>query len=163
MSTPKELTFQWRGLTGQPIIIYPGDSTQGTGESRPEVKFKKFERIFHFKIRAKNALGTGFFLDSNRPSSFLSQSYTCDWSTLSLYLHLVGFFHYPSILPHPQESHLCNACTCSAMFDSLRPMDCNLPGFSSMKFSRQEYWSRLPFPTPGDLPDPVIEPISWVS
>ena len=25
-------------------------------------------------------------------------------------------------------------------------------------FSRQEYWSGLPFPTPGDLPDPRIEP-----
>ena len=30
----------------------------------------------------------------------------------------------------------------------------------SMEFSRQEYWSGLPFPPPGDLPDPGIEPIS---
>ena len=29
---------------------------------------------------------------------------------------------------------------------------------SSMGFSRQEYWSGLPFPPPGDLPDPGIEP-----
>ena len=29
----------------------------------------------------------------------------------------------------------------------------------SMEFSRQEYWSGLPFPPPGDLPDPGIEPI----
>ena len=29
-----------------------------------------------------------------------------------------------------------------------------------MEFSRQEYWSRLPFPPPGDLPDPGIEPVS---
>ena len=28
----------------------------------------------------------------------------------------------------------------------------------SMEFSRQEYWSVLPFPSPGDLPDPGIEP-----
>ena len=28
----------------------------------------------------------------------------------------------------------------------------------SMGFSRQEYWSKLPFPSPGDLPDPAIEP-----
>ena len=28
----------------------------------------------------------------------------------------------------------------------------------SMGFSRQEYWSELPFPSPGDLPDPGIEP-----
>ena len=30
----------------------------------------------------------------------------------------------------------------------------------SMGFSRQEYWSRLPFPSPGDLPKPGIEPRS---
>ena len=28
----------------------------------------------------------------------------------------------------------------------------------SMGFSRQEYWSGFPFPSPGDLPDPGIEP-----
>ena len=28
----------------------------------------------------------------------------------------------------------------------------------SMGFSRQEYWSGLPFPSPGDLPDPGIKP-----
>ena len=30
----------------------------------------------------------------------------------------------------------------------------------SMGFSRQEYWSELPFPSPGDLPDPGIKPRS---
>ena len=33
----------------------------------------------------------------------------------------------------------------------------------SMEFSRQEYWSGLPFPTPGDLPDPGMESSSLVS
>ena len=33
----------------------------------------------------------------------------------------------------------------------------------SMEFSRQEYWSGLPFPTPGDLPDQGIEPTFFVS
>jgi len=32
----------------------------------------------------------------------------------------------------------------------------------SMGFSRQEYWSRLPFPSPGELPDPGIEPASCI-
>ena len=32
-----------------------------------------------------------------------------------------------------------------------------------MGFSRQEYWNGLPFPTPGDLPDPGIEPATLVS
>jgi len=30
----------------------------------------------------------------------------------------------------------------------------------SMEFSRQEYWSGLPFPSPGDLPNPGIKPRS---
>ena len=29
-----------------------------------------------------------------------------------------------------------------------------------MGFSRQEYWSGLPFPSPGNLPDPGMEPVS---
>ena len=33
----------------------------------------------------------------------------------------------------------------------------------SMGFSRQEYWSGLPFPSPGDLPNPEMEPASPVS
>ena len=33
----------------------------------------------------------------------------------------------------------------------------------SMKFPRQEYWSGFPFTTPGDLPDPGIEPASLAS
>ena len=36
-------------------------------------------------------------------------------------------------------------------------LDCSPPG-SSIEFSWQEYWSGLPFPSPGDLPDPGIEP-----
>ena len=33
----------------------------------------------------------------------------------------------------------------------------------SMGFSSQEYWSGLPFPPPGDLPNPGIEPASLIS
>ena len=38
------------------------------------------------------------------------------------------------------------------------PMDCSPPG--SMGFSKQEYWSWLPFPSPGNLPRRGIEPMS---
>ena len=37
-------------------------------------------------------------------------------------------------------------------------MDCSPLAPPSMEFSRQEYQSGLPFPSPGDLPDPGIEP-----
>ena len=39
------------------------------------------------------------------------------------------------------------------------PMGGSLPGSRSMGFSRQEYWSGLPFPSPGYLPNPGIEPV----
>ena len=39
-------------------------------------------------------------------------------------------------------------------------MDGNPSGSPAHGFSSQEYWSGLPFPTPGDLPDLGIEPLS---
>ena len=44
------------------------------------------------------------------------------------------------------------------------PMDCSLPGSSqSIGFFRQEYWSGLLCPPPGDLPNPGIESASPVA
>ena len=43
------------------------------------------------------------------------------------------------------------------------PMDHSPPGSCVHGISRQEYWGGLPFPSPGDLPDPGIEPTSLVS
>ena len=42
-------------------------------------------------------------------------------------------------------------------------MDYSPPGSSVMGFSRQEYWSGLPGPPPGDLLDPEIELMSLMS
>ena len=44
--------------------------------------------------------------------------------------------------------------SCPILWD---PMDCSPQALPSMGFPRQEYWSRLPFPSLGDLPDPGIE------
>ena len=40
------------------------------------------------------------------------------------------------------------------------PMDCSPQAPLSLGFSRQEYWGRLPCPSPGDLPDPGIKRVS---
>ena len=40
------------------------------------------------------------------------------------------------------------------------PMDCSPPAPLSMRLLRQEYWSGLPFPPPGDPSDPGIKPTS---
>ena len=49
--------------------------------------------------------------------------------------------------------------SCSVLPTLCDPMDCSPPGSSlSMGSSRQEYWSGLPFPSAGDLPNPGIGP-----
>ena len=44
----------------------------------------------------------------------------------------------------------------------LCPTLCDLRDCSPPEFSRQEYWSGLPFPPPGDLPDPGISCVSCI-
>ena len=48
------------------------------------------------------------------------------------------------------------------MSDSCNPVDFSPQAPLSMGFSRQEYWSGLPCPSPGDLPDLGIEHMSPV-
>ena len=43
------------------------------------------------------------------------------------------------------------------------PMNCSSPGSSVHGILQQEYWSGLPSPLPGDLPDPGIKPASPTS
>ena len=70
---------------------------------------------------------------------------------IQLYIHIKNVYILFQI-PFPY------VCVCSVMSDSfatLWTVACQAP--LSMEFSRQEYWSMLPFPTPGDLPDAGIE------
>ena len=46
-------------------------------------------------------------------------------------------------------------------FATLWTVACQAP--QAMGFPRQEYWNGLPFPSPGHLPDPEIEPMSLMS
>ena len=79
-------------------------------------------------------------------------------------------FKMPSLLPHGVQMnaslrmHLasndgCGCClvtkSCPTLFD---PMDYSPPGFSVHGISRQEYWSGLPFPSPGDFPTQGLNP-----
>ena len=54
------------------------------------------------------------------------------------------------------------ACVLSCIW-LCNPMARSLQAPRSMDFSKQEYWSLLPFPTPGDLPHQGIKPASLVS
>ena len=50
----------------------------------------------------------------------------------------------------------CQSLSCAQLFVTPWTAACQAPLF--VEFSRQEYWSGLPFPPPGDLPDPGIRP-----
>ena len=77
-------------------------------------------------------------------------------------------------MPDPALQTSCDSCvapstaawtkcilqSCLTLCD---PTDCNLPGSSVHGFSRQEYWSGLPYPALGNLSDPGIEPTSLTS
>ena len=64
--------------------------------------------------------------------------------------------------PSPFPLKVTERCACSVM-STLHPLECAHQAPLPMGFSRQEYWSELPFPPPEDLPDPGIKPSSPVS
>ena len=72
-------------------------------------------------------------------------------------LHIVFIF---SNFLCAQKKFIFSLQLCLTLCD---PMDCSLPGSSVHGILRQESWSGLPFPSPGDLPDPRITPASLTS
>ena len=61
---------------------------------------------------------------------------------------------------HTMKSYMCVCVSHSVMSDSATPYTIAHQASLSMEFSRQEYWSGLPCPSPGDLPGPGIKPRS---
>ena len=55
---------------------------------------------------------------------------------------------------------MCYVCVLSRVWLFVTPWTIAHQAPLSMRFSRQDYWSGLPFPSPGDLPDPRIKPVS---
>ena len=73
----------------------------------------------------------------------------------------IGFFLFLLLAVH-WASWVCGfmwVCVCAQSLSHVLLL-ATPPGSSSMGFSRQGYWSGLPFPSPGDLPDPGIDPTS---
>ena len=60
-------------------------------------------------------------------------------------------------IPIPKKVKV-KSFSCVRLFATPWTAACQAP--LSMRFSRQQYWSGLPFPSPGDLPNPRIKPRS---
>ena len=61
----------------------------------------------------------------------------------------------------PPGNPILRVCVCVShlvMSNSAIPLTAALQAPLSVEYSRQEYWSEFPFPSPGDLTDPGIEP-----
>ena len=80
---------------------------------------------------------------------------SCLYVYLSMHWHLFMYLGmYPSI-----DIYIYVRCVVTQLCPTLSdPMDCSRPGSSVHGFSRQEYWSGLPFPSSGELPNPGIKP-----
>ena len=74
---------------------------------------------------------------------------------------LLSFFHCKFWYSIPVCGCIPSRFSCVWLFATLWTVVCQAPLF--IGFSRQEYWSGLPCPPPGDLPDPGIKPMSLVS
>ena len=107
-------------------------------------------------------------------------SFTVHW-WLSLSLILVRGFNYPEVsyklindnsksewitishcellLHNPVHTCMLSCFSCVQLFATPWTVACQAP--LSMEFLRQEYWSGLPCPSPGDLPNPGTEPIYY--
>ena len=72
---------------------------------------------------------------------------------VSVYMNLVFYFYLFFFSGGGLVAKLCST-------NSWDPTDYACQAPLSMGFSRQEYWSGLSFPSPGDLPKPGIEPVS---
>ena len=75
--------------------------------------------------------------------------YQCAWTTV-----LIKYSENVAQLKASWQLYTVATCAkllqwCPTLYD---PMQCSPPGPLSMEFCRQEYWSGLPFPPPGDLP-----------
>ena len=59
------------------------------------------------------------------------------------------------------DLYMLSCSSCVQLFPMLQTVACQAP--LSMGFSSQEDWSGLPYPPPGDLPNPRMEPMSLMS
>ena len=94
---------------------------------------------------------------SAQPSQMIHQLGNFSGSQCSRVVIELGHWLLP-LLPGAQWEKKMKSLSCLRLFATPWTVAYQAP--PSMEFSRQEYWSGLPFPAPGDLPDLGIEPRS---
>ena len=115
--------------------------------------------IFCFLEYVSVSLACLYLADSTLPSGHLRCHCLCPPT-----LPRLACIPFLWTLPSHKWVHAKSLQSCLTLYD---PVDCSLPGSCIHGIPRQEYWSGLPCPPPGDLPEPGIEPaqlsciLSW--
>ena len=113
----------------------------------------------------KQSCKGGHIVSLSCGSQLLILSYQPHWLTRDLVSQLcTAPFPAQGLPPSGAACLASSACVCAQSLPSCLtlsdPLDCGPPGSSVPEFSRQEYWSGLPCPPAGNLPNPWIEPKS---
>ena len=119
-------------------------------------------RTFHFQVEFA-LISLGFSISPRKkPGQMLSAlfGFRRKWGSESCHRPKGQLWNWDCVCVHARMRSRWFAQLCLTLCD---PWTVAHQGSLSMEFSRQEYWNRLPFPTPRDLPDPGIEPSSFVS
>ena len=156
--------------------MFPKASTQFLSHSRgSKIEQNNYERTKKGKVRARlvfqihssgeyspenKGVAPGVQLHAGKKGKLASQVRIWQW------LMDVGFMQ-DSVTQARSLSIKMTGCwavkDCSVMSDSVTPWTVAHQAPLFMGFSRQKYWRSLLFPSPGDLPDPGIEPASPTS
>ena len=87
----------------------------------------------------------------------ISSSRGSSWPRDRIRVSCIGRWFFTAEPPgKPHSVIVVQSLSCVRLFETPWTEGCQAP--LSMEFSRQEYWSGLPVPSPGDLPDPEIKP-----
>ena len=90
--------------------------------------------------------------DSVRPHRWQPTRLPCPWDSPGKNTGVGCHFLLQCMKVKSESESLSHVLLCATLWTG------TCQGPLSIKFSRQEYWSWLPFPSPGDLSDPGIEP-----
>ena len=97
----------------------------------------------------------GLIRDQTGPAGSIAVYSVCSCVLKSLLLKLNCFYGETPTFPLKERKKV-KSLSCVQLFVTPWTIAYQVP--PSMGFSRQEYWSGLPLPSPGDLPKPGIEP-----
>ena len=140
-------------------------SLEGTEEGKP----LKWDLVFESQVRQEDEKEGGADSRTQQPPKDpeykVENAQIIEVSSIQLFKFFY-FLNYKSTIMHLQEIWKGQNkvtysstmwVTCSVMSDSATLWTEARQAPLPMEFSRQKYWSGLPFPSPGDLPDPGIK------